>query len=173
MERIWDLLQRSYEGGNAWHCPSLRELLGGVSAEQGLARPVSGAPTILEILLHITVYEDVVRRRIEGEPIGEVSDEMSWPRPAPPLKAAWRKAIEAFEEGHVRLRRTIADFPAQRLSEVVPGRDYPFYVMLHGTIQHLLYHAGQIEMLMVAQGVRPQASPMATRFGAAVSATAH
>jgi uncharacterized damage-inducible protein DinB len=33
--------------------------------------------------------------------------------------------------------------------------------MLHGVIEHALYHAGQIEMLMVAQGVRPAASPMA------------
>jgi uncharacterized damage-inducible protein DinB len=163
-ERIWDLLQRSYEGGEAWKCPSLRELLAGVSAEQALARPLAGAPTILETLLHITVYEDVVRRRIEGEPIGELPDEVSWPKPAQPSRAAWEKGLEDFEEGHVRLRRAIADFPSARLAEVVPGRDYPFFLMLHGTIQHLLYHAGQIEMLMVAQGVRPQGSPMAAHF---------
>ncbi len=33
------------------------------------------------------------------------------------------------------------------LDKVVAGRDYTMYVMLHGVIQHNLYHAGQIAVL--------------------------
>ena len=32
-------------------------------------------------------------------------------------------------------------------SETVPGKDYPVAVMLHGTVQHYAYHAGQIALL--------------------------
>jgi hypothetical protein len=36
---------------------------------------------------------------------------------------------------------------------------------VHGGIDHAADHAGQIEMLMVAQGLRPSASPMAAHEG--------
>ena len=33
------------------------------------------------------------------------------------------------------------------LDEIVPGRAYDYYTMLHGIIQHDLYHCGQIAIL--------------------------
>ncbi len=161
--RMWDLLQRAYEGGDAWRGPSLRELLEGVTASQAAARPIAGTSTIWELVLHLTLYEDVVRRRIGGEPIGELSDEEAWPTPTETSAAAWRKALSAFEQGHRRLRQALAGFADARLIEVVPGRDYPFYVMLYGAIQHVLYHAAHVEMLMLAQGAQPQGSPLPRR----------
>ena len=45
-ERIWNQLQRSFEGNDAWNCPSLRDLLAAVTAEQAHAHPIPGAPSI-------------------------------------------------------------------------------------------------------------------------------
>jgi len=161
--RIWDLLQRSFEGGDAWKCPSLRDLLASVTAAQAAARPIQGAPTIWELLLHATVHEDLVRRRLSGEVVETPPDEVAWPKPGDASPAAWLQAKLDFGEARRALRQAVASFPDARLTEPVPGREYPFYVMLYGVIEHALYHAGQIEMLMVAQGVRPSASPMASR----------
>jgi uncharacterized damage-inducible protein DinB len=162
-ERIWDLLQRSFEGGDAWKCPSFRDLLAGVTAAQAGARPIQGAPTIFELLLHATVHEDLVRRRLSGEVVDTLPDEVAWPKPREVTPAAWLKAKLDFGEARRALRQAVASFPDARLSEPVPGREYPFYVMLYGAIEHALYHAGQIEMLMLAQGVQPAASPMASQ----------
>jgi uncharacterized damage-inducible protein DinB len=162
-DRIWDLLQRSFEGGEAWKCPSLRDLLASVTAEQAAARPIAAAPTIWELLLHTTASEDVVRRRLAGETVETLPDELAWPKPPDTSSAAWLKAKLDFGEARRALRQAVASFPASRLTEAVPGREYPFYVMLHGAIEHALYHAGQIEMLMVAQGARPATSPMAAK----------
>ncbi len=164
-ERIWDLLQRSFEGGEAWRCPSLRDLLGGIAAGQAAARPVAGAPTVWELLLHLTVYEDVVHRRLTGEKVEHLPDAAGWPQPGGTSPEAWLAAKLAFGEARRALRQAVAAFPAGRLNEAVPGREYPYYVLLHGAIDHAAYHAGQIEMLMVAQGVRPSASTMAAREG--------
>jgi len=44
----------------------------------------------------------------------------------------------------------VDDLPDSRLYEVVPGKTgkhYTFYYMLHGVVQHELYHAGQIALL--------------------------
>ena len=153
--RIWDLLQRAYEG-DAWHGPALRELLENVPPAKAASRPVAAAHSIWEIALHIGAYERVVRRRIEGEPIGELPEAEEWPDVADTSPAAWRRTLETFEEEHRRLREALAEFPDSRLADTVPGRDYPFYIMLYGIIQHDLYHAGQIALLMRAQGVEPK-----------------
>ncbi len=162
-ERIWDLLQRSFEGGDAWRCPSLRDLLGGLTAEQAAARPVAAAPTIWELLLHTTVYEQVVRRRLAGEAVPHLDEDAAWPKPPELSPAAWLKAKLDFGEARRALRQAVAAFPEGRLNDAVPGREYPFYVLLHGAIDHALYHAGQIEMLMIAQGVRSSAAPVVSR----------
>jgi len=166
-DRIWDQLQRSFEGNDAWRCPSLRDLLAAVTAPQAAARPIAGAPTIWELLLHTTVYENVVRRRVLGETVETLPDEEAWPKPTDMSAAAWLQAKLDFGEARRALRQAVASFPETRLGETVPGREYSYYVMLHGAVEHALYHAGQIEMLMVAQGVRPSASPMATHEGQA------
>ena len=37
-----------------------------------------------------------------------------------------------------------------RLQDTVPGRQYDFYYLFHGIVQHSLYHGGQIAMLKKA-----------------------
>lgn len=162
-DRIWDLLQRSFEGGEAWRCPSLRDLMGSVSAEQAAARPIPGAPSIWELVLHLAVCEDVARRRLEGETVEHLPDSLAWPRPREVSSAGWLQAKLDFGEARRALRQAVAAFPESRLNDPVPGREYPYYVLLHGTIDHSLYHAGQMDMLMQAQSIAVHASPMAIR----------
>jgi uncharacterized damage-inducible protein DinB len=160
-DRIWDGLQRSFEGNEAWGCPSLRDLLASVTAPQAAAHPIPGVPSIWELLLHATASEEAVRRRLAGEDVAPLPDELAWPGPADTSAAGWLRAKLDFGEARRALRQAVAAFDEARLGDPVPGHPYTFYVMLHGVIEHALYHAGQIEMLMVAQGVRPAASPMA------------
>jgi len=152
--RIWDLFQRSYEG-NAWHGPALKELLESVDAGHASARPVAGGRTIWEITDHLSACEDVVRRRLLGDAVDETPPERSWPAVKDTSIGAWRRSRQRFEERHQALRDALWGFPESRLDDVVPGRDYPFYLMLYGLSQHELYHAGQIVVLMQAQGLTP------------------
>ena len=146
-KRIADQLHRAYQGG-AWHGPALRELLRGVTAKQAAARPLRGAHSIWELALHITAWKKAVRRRLLGEAI-ELSPRQDWP---PVDKtAAWRKTLKALETAHRELKKTVARLPESRLKEVVPGRKHTVYVMLHGLVQHDLYHAGQIALLKKAK----------------------
>ena len=67
IDRILDQLKRAFEGG-AWHGPSVKEVLHGVTAAQAHARPLPNAHSIWELVQHIAVWEDVGRRRLEGDP---------------------------------------------------------------------------------------------------------
>jgi uncharacterized damage-inducible protein DinB len=151
--RIADQLRRAFSG-EAWHGDSLLEILDGVAAAQAAARPIKHAHSIWELVLHITAWDNAVRRRLAGEAV-ELSDEQNFPSVMDASEGAWRRAVESAKRVHNELIEAVAAFPDERLTEKVPGKKsepdwYDFYYMLHGIAQHELYHAGQIALLKKA-----------------------
>ena len=148
-KRIKDQLTRAFEG-EAWHGPSVFEVLAGVTAEQAAAHPVAGAHSIWEIALHICTWERIARRRIEEWVPMEVSPEEDWSPVGDTSEHAWKNALNRLKLNHVTLEEVITRLDETRLREVVPGTPYNVYFLLHGVIQHDLYHAGQIALLKKA-----------------------
>jgi uncharacterized damage-inducible protein DinB len=146
VERIVDQLRRAFEG-NAWHGLALWEILTDVTSQQAVNKPLSGAHSIWEIVNHIIVWESVVLRRIKGEIIGGLSPEQDWPPVSDSSESAWQKTLDSLERGNRQLRETISGLTDDRLKETVLGQTYSIYHMLHGVVQHDLYHAGQIAVL--------------------------
>jgi len=150
IERILDQLKRAFEG-NAWHGPSVREALAGVTASQAHARPLANAHSIWELVQHIAVWEEVGRRRLEGDRAQiEISSPADWPPADDTSEAAWEQAQAALSRGHEALREAITRVDESRLDEPILEGLSTAYVTLHGVIQHDLYHAGQIAMLKKA-----------------------
>jgi uncharacterized damage-inducible protein DinB len=147
--RILDQLTRAHEGG-AWHGPALCEVLEGVTAEMAAARPLPAAHGIWEIVLHVTTWEEVVRRRLEGETF-EPSQAEDWPAVTDASAAAWTAALRRLADGNRALRATIAGFDETRLDASTAGTAQTAYVLMHGAIEHDLYHAGQIALLRKAR----------------------
>jgi uncharacterized damage-inducible protein DinB len=148
-ERITDQLRRVVEGG-AWHGPSVRELLAGVDAPAAAARPLAQAHTLWEILLHMTIWLEVVRRRVtEGRALQPAPEE-DWPAPPPPTEEAWKALIERHQRAYRDLVEFLSRLDEEDLRERVAGKDYDAAIMLYGIVQHELYHAGQIALLKKA-----------------------
>ena len=104
IERILDQLKRAYEG-QAWHGPSVCEVLAGVTADQAHARPLANAHSIWELVRHLAVWEDVGRRRLEGDRAQiDISSPEDWPPADDPSEAAWEQAKAALDRGHQALR---------------------------------------------------------------------
>jgi uncharacterized damage-inducible protein DinB len=148
--RIADQLKRAF-AGDAWHGPALMEILADVEAPAAAARPISLAHTIWELTLHITAWDGAILRRLAGQ-AASPSDAENFPKIRDTSESAWRAALANLQRQHQELLQVISDMPGHRLREQVPGKDYDFYFLLHGTVQHALYHAGQIVMLKRAQG---------------------
>jgi uncharacterized damage-inducible protein DinB len=146
VQRIVEELRQAFEGP-AWHGPAVRALLAEVSAEKAAARPLAHAHSIWEIVLHIATWEDVVRRRLAGEVIGDLPDDQDWPPVGDTNAEAWQRTLQHLEHTNRTLREAVAKLDDIRLAEDVPGKNHSVYVMLHGIIQHDLYHAGQIALL--------------------------
>jgi len=146
--RIADQLRRAF-AGDAWHGDSLFEILDGVTATQAAARPIKNAHTIWELVLHIAAWDNAVLRRLGGVAV-ELSDTQNFPAVADTSETAWRKALAEVQRVHDELVEAVSVLPDSRLDEIVPGKEgahYTFYYMLHGVVQHELYHAGQIALL--------------------------
>ncbi|HEX9869962.1 MAG TPA: DinB family protein [Candidatus Tectomicrobia bacterium] len=150
IQRIEDQLRRAFEG-NAWHGPAVRELLADVTAAQAAGRPLPNAHSIWEIVLHMATWERVVYRRLQGETVVNLPMEQDWPPVRDTSAAAWHQAVRDLEQANHDLRAAIAQLTEARLADMAPGKDHSVYVMLHGIIQHDLYHAGQIAVLKKAQ----------------------
>ena len=58
----------------------------------------------------------------------------------------WRTSSRA----HAALLETVGQLGVEDLERPVPGMPYNVYILLHGLVQHNLYHAGQIALLKKA-----------------------
>lgn len=148
-ERICDELRRSFEGP-AWHGPALLEALEGVDAGVAAARPLPGAHTIWELVLHLAAWVEVVRDRLGGTR-ARVPDEEDWPAVGETDAAAWERARTRLAGAYETLLQATADLDPARLDEALPGGQSAC-VTLHGVAQHAAYHGGQIILLKRAQG---------------------
>jgi uncharacterized damage-inducible protein DinB len=148
--RIADQLQRAFYG-SAWHGPALLELLEDVNATTAAAKPVLNVHSIWELVLHIAAWDAAALTRLDGQKSQPTGTD-NFPLVVKTSQAAWQKAVAHAKRTHDKLVRTVAALSEKRLRERVPGKRYDFYHMLHGIAQHELYHAGQIALLMKAQG---------------------
>jgi len=135
--------------GDAWHGPGLAELLKDVSPERAAARPIPGAHSIWELVLHIAAWTDVFRRRLEGEAVDE-PQEGDFPPPGERTPEAWARAQAHLRAAHERLAERVTRLRSAELEAKVPGRDYTVGFMLRGAIRHAVYHSGQIGSLKKA-----------------------
>lgn len=132
-----------------WHGPALREALQGLSAEEAAARPLAGAHSIWELVQHIAAWAEISRERLTQN-LGEATSEQDWPPVRDTSAASWQATVERLEQSFNVLADAVKVLSDEELSANLPGRDHPARAMLHGVIEHAVYHGGQIALLRKA-----------------------
>jgi len=133
--------------GPMWHGSALAEVLEGVTAERAAARPIPGAHTIWEIVLHIIAWAEIARARLRGESTGDPTPEQDWPPVTATDAAAWQRTLERLGACHRELAADVRGLDEARLDQKVANLDYSADVLLHGIVEHGTYHGGQIALL--------------------------
>jgi uncharacterized damage-inducible protein DinB len=151
IHRILDQMDRAFSG-DAWHGPPLMHLLDGISAEDASKHAVPGAHSVWELVHHVGAWNSVVQHRLQGETV-EVTAERDWPPVWEVNEPAWKRALESLLESRARLRLVAAALHDDQLDEKIGATGVSRYQILHGVIQHDLYHAGQIAVLRKALGL--------------------
>jgi heme-degrading monooxygenase HmoA/uncharacterized damage-inducible protein DinB len=135
--------------GENWHGPSLEELLDGVTAEAASARPLAGAHSIWELVLHVTGWTGVFRRRLEGTAVEE-PEAGDFPAPPKATAAAWEEARRGLVAAHDALAARVAGLSDAALGAPIPGRPFDARFQVRAAIRHAVYHSGQIGLLKKA-----------------------
>jgi hypothetical protein len=157
LRRLEEQLGRALEG-EAWHGPSVLEVLEGVTAAQAAAHPIAGAHSIWELVLHLCSDYSLVLRRLGGDG-RQLTESEDWPTVPEPSAENWRDSIGVLKQFNEDLRQAVRNFPRQRLDEpLVPEVPYTAYTQFIGVTQHNLYHAGQMALLKKALGSDDPAS---------------
>ena len=146
IKRISSLFQEVFEG-SPYYGPSTLMTLQGITAEMARQRPAWSAHSIWDLVNHLTgelQYALAVLKKTAGP---WIEGETTWSTPADFSEEAWQQALadltqanQQFIEAIQRLDDTILDQQPYR----VRG---PYYRMLHGTLQHTIFHTGQISLL--------------------------
>ena len=148
IRRILDQMDRAFSG-DAWHGPSLTVLLDGISARDASRHPVARAHSIWELVHHLRAWNDIVERRLQNESV-DPTPEMDWPAVGEVTESAWQRTLNDLGQSRARLRQAVEQLQETRLEEKTGNSRDSCYVMLHGLVQHDLYHAGQIAVLKKA-----------------------
>jgi uncharacterized damage-inducible protein DinB len=144
-ERLLDQLNRAF-GGEAWHGPAVRNLLDGISEQQAKQHPIVNGHSVLELVVHIGTWMDVVARRLGGN-IVESTTVQDW---SDVTETSWQRALEELERAESRLCDAVARLSNEDLEKPVPGARRTLHSEILGALQHNVYHAGQIALLKKA-----------------------
>ena len=149
---IVDQLKRAFDG-EAWHGPALMEILDGIDAKAAASRPINKAHCVWELVIHLTGWEQVVSRRLQGQ-AATLTDAQNFGHLESTTEQSWHSAVAILQQTHAELIKLVSALPESRLPERVPGKDYDVRFMLYGAIQHVAYHAGQIAIFEALPAMR-------------------
>ena len=140
-QRIQDQFHRARHG-QAWHGPSLYELLADVTPAQAAAHPLADSHSIWELVNHLAAWESIALRRLQGESVRAIADGMNFPPVSDKSEPAWQTAQALLAVSESAVRAFVDGLTDERLDETVTGKAWTIYLELHGLIQHAIYHAG-------------------------------
>lgn len=149
---IVELMRQAYSGASgkstAWHGSSVCQLLDGVNASEAAFRLTPDVHNIWELVLHIAQWDVICARRLRGEDIRiTTGDPGDWP-PLPAFSnEPWIATLQHLETAQKDLLTTVAAMENEQLMHTVPHYGWTNYLMIHGTLHHDLYHAGQAGLL--------------------------
>lgn len=153
-----DDLARAFDG-DAWHGDALTALLGGLDAAGAAARPVPGAHSVWEIVLHLAAWMEVGARRVSARAALPVDPAGDWPAvPEPADAAAWDAALGRLGAAHRALLAAVGDldeadvFLPMGTRSPARGTGGTVGYLLAGLAQHAAYHGGQIALLRKSLG---------------------
>jgi uncharacterized damage-inducible protein DinB len=147
--RLAKHIHRTFKGP-MWHGPALAQVLEGFTHETAAARPIDGAHSVWELVLHVTTWAEIARARVKGERLADPTPQEDWPPVAAVNAEQWRLAVMQLSESHRALSAAVRELSDDALDARVGELEYTVDVLLQGVVEHGTYHGGQIALLRKA-----------------------
>jgi hypothetical protein len=138
-------ITEAVEGIN-WTEVDLKNVLADISFEEATTLTNASPNTIATIVYHLNYYNRRMLERVTGiiHPVNEANG-----FDMPVLKNAddWNMLRKENITSAKALAAAVAAFPEEKLFDLNPLNGLTFYKNLHGCVEHIYYHLGQIFIL--------------------------
>jgi hypothetical protein len=132
-------------GGN-WTASGLREVVKDLSWQEATAQ-VHSFNTIATLLFHVNYFVEALIRVLREEPIN-ASDKLSFAHPPINSQEDLQKMLQKTWDDAETAAQLIEKLPASQFDEVFVDEKYGTYFRnIHGIIEHIHYHLGQIALI--------------------------
>ncbi len=152
-DTIIRLIDEVYRGP-AWHGPSVRACLRGVTHVAAARRFAPGRNSIWDLVLHLAYSRHRVLGRLVTASIAKFPRRLRgswWPElPTDQSASAWAADLKLLDDFQRRLLDAIAESPVSSLRRTRAGKKYTIAHELLNVAPHDAYHAGQIRLLALA-----------------------
>jgi uncharacterized damage-inducible protein DinB len=128
----------------AWYGPSLGDLLAKTTPELATTPPLPNVHSISTLLQHLLLWNERIRLTSAEHPMPKWEAEKEWAEP--PI--SWTDLVPRWNQSRDQLEERIRTFPIEHLPTQVPGRTYAYEFLYRGATEHVIYHSGQIAMVL-------------------------
>lgn len=144
VQYIITTLQESLDG-DPWYGRSLYAILKEVEPASVFINPDEKGHALIEILYHMIAWAEAVQSTLEGDTQKQISyyEALDW-REIDPTIHTWKNGVNELKAAHRRILELLQSKNDDFLASPVSQRTYTIGYMLHGLIQHNIYHQGQI-----------------------------
>ncbi|MBI5916658.1 MAG: DUF1572 domain-containing protein [Bacteroidetes bacterium] len=132
--------------GENWTDVNLKETLAGVTWQQATAK-VYTFNTIAVLVFHTNYYVGAVLKVLQGGPL-DAHDKYSFDHPPIQSPEDWEKMLDKTWTDAENFASVVEQMPEHQLWEDFSDNKYGnYYRNIHGIIEHLHYHLGQIVLI--------------------------
>lgn len=132
--------------GSAWHGPSVMEIIEKIDAKDAF-RESAHIHKICELVQHIVIWRKFAVRRLEGDVKFEVTQQENWKDLRQEDQVTWESIKTSLIDSQEALIKALSGTNDDRLNDIVENKAYDYYTLIHGVMQHDLYHLGEIALL--------------------------
>ncbi|MGH9886572.1 MAG: DinB family protein [bacterium] len=142
--------------GPAWHGPSVKEALDGITADTAAKKLDADRNSIWELVLHLAHGRHLLVERVNDGPSPAFPRKIRepwWPVIDYDMtEDAWQKDLQLLDDCHAKLLDAVTNATPAQLARVPAPGDQPIGQQLVGLAIHDGYHAGQIKQLALHFG---------------------
>jgi uncharacterized damage-inducible protein DinB len=137
-------LEDAYRG-NPWFGRSMNELFDEVDGRIAFEK-TNGQHSIVELLWHMVIWREFTIDRIEPDPEKSLAyfEDNDWQALDHNDRTLLERGLLRLEETQKQLVDLLSRQSDDLLDKQVKERKYNFRKLLHGIIQHDIYHVGQV-----------------------------
>ena len=145
---IAEQIKDAYEG-NPWYGRNMKQLLSEIGETIAFEKP-AGQHSILELLWHMIAWKEFIisRLRTDNDKPLHYFEERDWMQLDHSDKKLWKEGLKKFHELHTELVDIIWQQKDELLAQKVSERNYDFRKLLHGIVEHDIYHIGQVAYIV-------------------------